>query len=91
MNDSNDITVNYAKSPEVKELFSRKNIGDICEFTVRMQVNEKNQDEAQGKMKKITFQSHDGEDEEAKPDAEEPAMIEMEVGGKKMELETAAY
>jgi len=86
-----NIDINFAKSPELKELFSRKKPGDKCTFEVTVQVNELNQDSVKGTIQKITFQSHDGEEEEVKPDAEEPAMIEMEVGGKKMELETSAY
>lgn len=90
MKDSaNDITINYSKSPEVKELFSRKSVGDKCEMTVELIVKEIRPDEVIGSIKKITYE-HEGEEETAEPDAAEPAMIKMDVGGEEMPLESAA-
>jgi hypothetical protein len=83
------ITINFEKSPELKELFSRKKAGDKCEFEVTVQVNEISPDGMKGTIESITFEDDEGEEKEAEPDAEKPAMIKMEMGGKDVELETS--
>ncbi len=85
------ITINFSKSPELKELFTQKKVGDKCSFEVEMQVNEITPDEASGSIEKITFESHDEEEKEVEPDAKEPAMIEMKIGDEKMPMEPASY
>jgi hypothetical protein len=93
VNGANDITINYESSPGLREAFSRKNPGDTCKFELEIQANEIGKSEMKGKIKVITLEEHDEDDKkkEVKPDANEPAVIKMEVdSGEKIELSPSA-
>lgn len=82
------IVINFSKSPELKEYFSGKEAGHKCEFTATFQVSEISDEEVKGTIDDITFY-HDDKETEVEPSAEEPAMINMEIGGEKMPMETS--
>lgn len=76
---ANNITINFAKNPELKEAFSLKEPGDTCSFSIEMQVNEQDQDEVRGTIKKIELEAHEdyGEDKTVEPKPDEPVMVVM--------------
>lgn len=72
--DPNNITINFAKNPELKEAFSMKKSGDTCSFTIKMQVNEQDENEVRGSIEVIELEEHKDEDA-VEPSKDEPVMV----------------
>ena len=70
-----NITFNFAKNPELKEVFARWTIGEEYEVTITFQLNEQDENEARGTIKKIEVNDQDPEETVVQPDASEPVMI----------------
>ena len=77
MTAANAITIDISTSPELAALFDGKEAGDTCEFTVKMKVKEKNENEVSGVIEKVTSDYDSEEEEAAVPTAEEPMAIKV--------------
>lgn len=80
MESSSRIIVDYKDNPDLREIFSRKELGDTCELKMRIQVNEKSLDGAEGYIESITplgYSTQSGPPKSIKPSRSEPVMVKM--------------
>ena len=73
---ANLLTLDYQDSPELRDLFGRKDVGDKCKLTLIVQVTSKYPEGVQCSIEKIITESGDFEDEEyeIEPDISDPVM-----------------
>lgn len=76
-----NLSINYSKNPEIREILGHKEIGDTCKFEVEIQIVERDENEVRATIKEIEFDGDypvgaDGKEKgPTKPNADEPVMV----------------
>lgn len=87
----NGFELDYANNPELRSLFDSKSVGEQCSLTVKIQINEKDENRVKGSIVEIVSEDYgaDGESKSVEADAEEPVMMVMVpgAGGKEPYIE----
>lgn len=76
------LTIDFQDSPKLKQVFQQKDVGDYCEFTVKVCITSKYPEGVQAQIEKITTDEYDersnGENPgDIEPDEKEPVMMRM--------------
>lgn len=71
------VTIDFANSPELMSLFSKKSPGDPCELTLKMNLMTKTEAGVKLSLTKVIAEDYEGQDAEVDPDSDEPVMISM--------------
>jgi len=86
----NDIEIDISKNDALKEYFSRKELGHVCTFEVKFQLNEKTENAVKGSLKKIAYES-EGKESETEPMANQPVVVMMKPAREKKEPADGGY
>jgi len=78
----NTLTIDFSDSPEVKEIFLNKDIGEKCKLTVELQIISRYPEGVQCAIEKIITDEYDyatggDKSKDVKPDNKEPVMMRM--------------
>lgn len=71
MEAKNQIALDFRNNPELAEVFSRKEIGETCTLTIKLQVNSKDADGVKGTIKEIEAEDYEDSGEEVENEAGE--------------------
>lgn len=74
----NTLTIDLADSPDLREIFSRKDAGDKCKLTMELQLMSKTPETVTLAIEKIVTDPSDYSTDEAKPSLKEPIMATIE-------------
>lgn len=81
MDAASRVIIDYRDNPDLREIFSRKELGESCDLKLRMQVNQKSTDGAEGIIESITpggyYTGSDNPPKKVKPSVNEPVMMKM--------------
>lgn len=70
------IRIDFSNNADLKEVFSRKEVGDECELTIRIQVNELTPEYVSGTILEIEADDYGDKDEgPIEPSGEKPVSI----------------
>lgn len=80
---ANVLTIDFAGNPDLREVFSGKDVGDKVTIRVELQVMSKQPEGVQCAIEKVITEDYgqDGEEKEAVADESEPIMMRMRKKG----------
>jgi hypothetical protein len=74
---ANQLIIDVADNPDLREIFSSKEAGDKCKLTMHLQVMSKTQETVTLAVEKIVTDPSDYHTDEAEPTLKEPIMATM--------------
>lgn len=74
---ANQLTIDLADNPDLREIFSRKDAGAKCKLTLELQVMSKTPETVTLAIEKVITDPSDYATDEAKPTLKEPIMMTM--------------
>lgn len=74
---ANQILIDLADNPDLREIFSRKDVGDKCRLTLNLQLMSKTPETVTLAIEKIITDPSDYHTDEATPTLKEPIMATM--------------
>lgn len=81
MEAASKVIIDYRDNPDLREIFSRKELGETCDLKLRLLVSQKSTDGAEGVIESITpggyYTESDNPPKKVRPSSNEPVMMKM--------------